>query len=481
MRNLIIKKAFTTSPQPLSLSRRGALKVLSKALSAPGCRRDLGWGLNTRKKLNSPHSCTILAPLPLEGAPKSVFPEGGEGHNSNCQKTSRFCNIINSLNIFRKPAKPETNRTNGSLSGVEAPHFWNKYGIILLVFSLILFSCRETHSPTETDPPPVITPGETFLVVLNEGIYGQNNSSVTTYAPLSETAEQHAYSNANSGARLGDTANDMVLRDGKIYIAVDVSNKIEVIDSATLVSEGFIDLGADSSPREICFTPDGYGYVTSLYRNAVIKFDPESKTVLTEISVGQLPEGIVYSEGKVYVANSGFSGSDSVSVIDTEFDQVIKNIQTDFNPRNVFTDINGFIYVVCTGKYQGLGLGSLWKIDPADNSKIDSLVIYGNPGEAAILDNEFILVVNIDGILKVRINDLAAGYEKLVDSAIINPTGIIIYSIMTYPNHDYFYAGNPKDYVQNGEIVAFDKSGEEIYRFDCGLNPGKILLLERGE
>ena len=52
---------------------------------------------------------------------------------------------------------------------------------------------------------------------------------------------------------------------------------------------------------------------------------------------------------------------------------------------------------------------------------------------------------------------------------------------MTYPNHDYFYAGNPKDYMQNGEIVAFDKSGEEMYRFDCGLNPGKILLLKRGD
>ncbi len=400
---------------------------------------------------------------------------------STLVKTVSYSEEFKNSHSNRKPAKPETNRTNGRLSGVEATPFWNKYGIILLVFSLILFGCRENHSPTETDPPPAVTPGEAFLVVLNEGIYGQNNSTITTYAPLSETAEQHAYSNANSGARLGDTANDMVLKDGKFYIAVDVSNKIEVIDSATLVSEGFIDLGADSSPREICFTPDGYGYVTSLYRNAVIKFDPESKTVLTEIPVGQLPEGIVYSDGKIYVANSGFSSSDSVSVIDTEFDQVIENIKTDFNPRNIFTDNDGFVYVVCTGKYQGLGLGSLWKIDPADNNKIDSLVIYGNPGEAAILDNEFILVVNIDGILKVRINDFAAGYEKFVDSAIINPTGIIVYSIMTYPNHDYFYAGNPKDYVQNGEIVAFDKSGEEIYRFDCGLNPGTILLIKRGD
>ena len=203
-------------------------------------------------------------------------------------------------------------------------------GLFYLFFHSSCSVAVKNHSPTETDPPPVVTPGEAFLVVLNEGIYGQNNSTITTYAPLSETAEQHAYSNANSGARLGDTANDMVLKDGKFYIAVDVSNKIEVIDSATLVSEGFIDLGADSSPREICFTADGYGYVTSLYRNAVIKFDPESKTVLTEIPVGQLPEGIVYSDGKIYVANSGFSSSDSVSVIDTEFDQVIENIKNRF-------------------------------------------------------------------------------------------------------------------------------------------------------
>ena len=81
---------------------------------------------------------------------------------------------------------------------------------------------------------------ETYLKVYSTGAYVVNSgnmynkieSSLTAIDYASSTATQNVFKTAN-GRTLGNTANDGIVYGDKIYLAVDQSNTIEVIDKKT--------------------------------------------------------------------------------------------------------------------------------------------------------------------------------------------------------------------------------------------------------
>ena len=73
----------------------------------------------------------------------------------------------------------------------------------------------------------------TGAYVVNAGNMGSNiESSLTAIDYASSTATQNVFKTAN-GRTLGNTANDGIVYGNKIYLAVDQSNTIEVIDKKT--------------------------------------------------------------------------------------------------------------------------------------------------------------------------------------------------------------------------------------------------------
>ena len=78
--------------------------------------------------------------------------------------------------------------------------------------------------PTET--------GTAELYVLCEGLFNQNNSSLARYSFNRQRCTNNYFS-ANNQRRLGDTANDIAIYGNKIYVVVNVSSTVEVIDFPT--------------------------------------------------------------------------------------------------------------------------------------------------------------------------------------------------------------------------------------------------------
>ena len=174
--------------------------------------------------------------------------------------------------------------------------------LFILVSSVLFVSCGKDDG---VGPTPVETKFKGVFIV-NEGLYSHNNSTISFYNLETQSVSNNVYSSANEGINLGDNANDIEVFGNKGYLAVDNSNKIEIIDINTFKSLGSIDLGVEGSPRDVVIIDSTIGYVTSLYKDKLIKFNPSTKQVIKEIGVGAKPEGAVYSAGKIYVANSGF-------------------------------------------------------------------------------------------------------------------------------------------------------------------------------
>ena len=346
--------------------------------------------------------------------------------------------------------------------------------ILILLISLLLFSINGCD---KEDPPILIPPSvsSSGVYVVNEGLFGQNNASLS-YKNLEDgTVTNNAYSSANNGNPLGDNANSMNIFGSKGYIAVDNSNKVEIINSDDFNSFGFIDLGMNGSPREIYVKDENTAYVTSLNLDQVAKLDLQTKTVTTRINVGRKPEGIKGANGKLFVANSGFGFDNTVSVIDMASDMVVATLQVGLNPRFVLNGFDNFIYVVCTGSFSDTTIFSgIYKIDPAANVVVDSVQVKKNPGEACFTEINKMLVINNDGVVNV---DLATkSVSPLISGTAVNSFFGVIYSISYDLLRATIYCGNPKDFTQNGEVVTFDVNGNETGRFNVGLNPGTIVI-----
>ena len=100
---------------------------------------------------------------------------------------------------------------------------------VLLMGTAVMTSCSDDNDGPET----YLQVYSTGAYVVNSGnMYSKIESSLTAIDYASSTATQNVFKTAN-GRTLGNTANDGIVYGNKIYLAVDQSNTIEVIDKKT--------------------------------------------------------------------------------------------------------------------------------------------------------------------------------------------------------------------------------------------------------
>src|ERR1700761_1245679 len=154
--------------------------------------------------------------------------------------------------------------------------------LIATAFCFVLASCKKDHPINVVTGP--ITDG---LYVLNQGLFNQNNSTLSFYSYSSKTVTPDIFSTANNRG-LGDTGNDIEIYGSKTYVVVNVSSTVEVIDSKTAKSIKQIKLfngNTAREPRDIVFYKNN-AFVTS-YDGTVAVIDTAALTVSQYITVGR--------------------------------------------------------------------------------------------------------------------------------------------------------------------------------------------------
>ena len=150
----------------------------------------------------------------------------------------------------------------------------NIIALTLSAVMLALASCREDDVIFIPEDVPVSTPEYTSVkgfYLLNEGNMGSNKCTLDYYDYTSGVYSRNIYGSANPSVpkELGDVGNDLAIYGSRLYAVVNCSNKVEVMDAATCVRIGQIDI---PNCRYIKFH-GGYAYVTSYAGPVVI--DPE--------------------------------------------------------------------------------------------------------------------------------------------------------------------------------------------------------------
>lgn len=184
------------------------------------------------------------------------------------------------------------------------------HSIVWTVLCLLLIGCRQT---------PIVSIDESLhfehgLYILNEGNMGSNKATIDFYDIERDSFYRDIYPIVNPSVikELGDVGNDIQIYGSKLYAVINVSGKVEVMDTqCRRITQ--IDI---PNCRSLAFA-NGCAYVTSYagpvdygnpeyeQRGYVAKIDTNTLSVIDTCHVGYQPNGIACDGQMLYVANSG--------------------------------------------------------------------------------------------------------------------------------------------------------------------------------
>jgi YVTN family beta-propeller protein len=345
----------------------------------------------------------------------------------------------------------------------------------LFLAASIFASCKkDDRTPAEPELPAAERKG---LYVLCEGLFNANNTSITYYNYDDKQLTTDRFLSVN-GRGLGDTGNDIKVYGSKMYIVVNVSSTLEIVNPQTGASVKKVDLknnGVGRQPRYIVFNKNK-AYISS-YDGTVAVLDTASMAVEQYIKVGRNPEQMAVSNGKLYVANSG--GLDypdydnSVSVIDLNTLKEIRKITVVENPRVVAADQYGDVYVLSTGNYGDIK-SSMATID----SKTDEVKTQVNfSGGSMVINGDYAYIPASGGKLKVfNVKTEAIEKENFItdDTKITTTYGVAVDDLT-----GEVFVTDAKSYTIGGEVFCFGKDGKKKYSINVGINPNNVVFINK--
>lgn len=353
---------------------------------------------------------------------------------------------------------------------------------VLICMALLLVSCHKEPDPPAPQPQDttLITHG---IYILNEGLFNQNNASLTRFSFRDSTAVTDYFFNIN-GRGLGDTGSDMGLYGAKLYIVVNVSSQVEVADATTGISLARIPLFDNQKarqPRKIAFY-GRHAFVCN-FDNTVAVIDTTSLQIIKYIEAGRNPDGILAAYGKIWVSNSGglaFPDYDNtISVIDPESLTEERRINVGINPYTLRSDQHGNILVISRGNYSNVK-SRLQIIKAESGNMIKTFEEFEALGIAISGDSAW--VYNYDwanGESSVKIIN-TLNLEIVNDSFLEDGNKVnTIYGIYVDEQAKLVYITDAGNFTGNGRVYAFDFSGKHIFDFPAGINPSAMVLLTK--
>ena len=354
----------------------------------------------------------------------------------------------------------------------------NRIGLLIVLVSIITVTgCKKHTANPEQEAPETLSHG---ILVLNEGLFNQNNSSLS-WINTSDHSVNSSFFEQKTGRGLGDTGNDLKRYGNKLYVVVNVSSTVEILDATTGKSLKQLSMqhnGVPKQPRAIAFF-GGKAYITC-YDGFVDVLDTAQLVITQRIPTGPNPEGLAVSNGKLYVANSGglnYPNVDStVSVIDLNTYQEITRITVGNNPGSVCVDSEGDIYVISRGNYSSIP-SRMHRINTQTDQKEQT---FSFDASGISLFNTHLLISYYDYSNSTSaIGLFNAQTEQLESASFINTSNIhTLYGVYYSPLTQTIYCSDANEFTSTGFLHLFQENGAFIRSYSTGLNPSKIIVYE---
>lgn len=326
----------------------------------------------------------------------------------------------------------------------------------------VFCSCEE-----EPQQPDSAEPGKAYdLLICNEGNFNRNNGSVTTLRLNDGQVVQEAFKQVN-GEPLGDVVQSAYAQGELLYLVVNNSGKIEIVDRTSFESvatiEGF------HSPRYILPISKSKAYVSDLYANAVSIVDLNTRQVTGQIKLWGWTEEMLLNGDKVYISNYR---SESLYVLDIATDALVDSVA--IGKTGISLALGGeddVLYVLHQGSLDNTLKPAISSVSLTTNRLIRKAVLNDNCLASRLCinpDTEEAYFI-CGGVLK---HDTKA--ESISTKRFLAPGRDIFYGLRF--EEGKLYVGNAKDYISQGSLQIYDAESSLLEEtLPTGLIPGYIL------
>lgn len=375
----------------------------------------------------------------------------------------------------------------------------------MLLFAAALAGCREDEVvvPAEYEPIPDALAADTDIrgfYLVNEGNMGSNKCTLDYYDYLTGVYARNIYAERNPNVikELGDVGNDIGIYGSKLYVVVNCSHKVEVLDARSGVRIGQVDI---PNCRYVRFHR-GKAYVSSYVgpvqlgadapKGAVYQVDTLSLAITGQVTVGYQPEEMETVGDNMYVANSGGYRApeydNTVSVIDLAGMRQVELIPVGINLHRVRKDCYDRLWVTSRGDRlsRPSRLYVMDRIPGTDRMKVtdtlpvacSNMAIHGNllyfyAAEWSDLTGSNTIsygIIDIRTKEVVSTNFITDGTEREI---------AMPYGIAVHPETGDIYLTDAKNYVSSGTLYCFDSQGRKKWSVRTGDIPTAIAFLHK--
>jgi YVTN family beta-propeller protein len=335
--------------------------------------------------------------------------------------------------------------------------------LIPILALLVFLSCKkEEVGPQCPSCVEEVVPSTSNILIGCEGNFGWGNASITLYDPSQNEVTQQLFQNVN-GFAPGDVLQSFCQWEDKLYIILNNSGKIEVIDTASYAYQTTIT--GLNSPRYMV-TKGTSGYVSDLYSNGISVLDLTSNQVVDTIDVGRWSEHLLIDGNLLYI---GCPDTNWVLKYDLNAAVYSDTIVVSKSPSGIQQTSNGDIWILSSGGYNE----ALPQLDTYDGSSIIQTLTFGSISESPSQ-----LQYNANSNRLFYLNNgvcvQSPGDANLTSSPVISTNGSIFYGLGIDPNNTDVYVTDAVDYVQQGQVFRFDSTYQPIDTFSTGIIPQAI-------
>lgn len=334
--------------------------------------------------------------------------------------------------------------------------------IICIGFILGLFaSCKKDKPPIkELEPTPIINKQNPLrYFICNEGNFGFGNASLSVWKPSEGFFSEDIYQ-VNNGKTLGDVAQSIQLFNGSLYVVLNNSGKIVVLDTATFKEKQSI--AGFSSPRFIQFVNASKAYVTDLYANKITVFNPSTASIIGNIALNGWTEQMALKSDTLFVTNmkTGF-----LYLINSSTDVIMDSLFVGVNAGSIVVDKEDAVWICSSGNTTTKA-----RLTRIFANKITYLEFDLGESPASLIYSP---ISNELYWLNKGVQKMNASLFNLPKAKILEGSSANFYGLSCVGAE--LFVCDAKDYLQKGYVYRMNKSGVISDSLKVGIIPNSVI------
>lgn len=337
-----------------------------------------------------------------------------------------------------------------------------------LFFVCLFFSaCVKPPDTPEPQPFPV---AQTGAYILNEGNFQWGNARLDYLSFNSNSVSKDVFKSSN-GRDLGDVLQSAVYIKGDIWLVVNNSGKIEVINPKDCSSVRTI--SGLQSPRYAVPVSEDRVWVSDLYANGIHILSAGDFEKKGFISLPGWTEQMLIHPTGVWVTNVRRS---FMYLLNPATNQILDSVEVGLGNQNILQDLAGNLWVLASGDFSLNIPGRIACVDPVARQVVKEFILDGSGASNLVMsrDQQQLFYIYNGSVWNLPLQASALSASPLIAGT----ADKLFYGLAVHPHINRLFVMDARDYVSEGYIYEYSYHGEFQNQFTAGIIPSGMIFVE---